>query len=1376
MKLSMPSTIHTLFEAVDMLPAGIEHLDCTSCSLNPDGFDELSKRLESHTQLRTLLLGENAGSTEGMTALALALRGMPDLRLETLDVGANQIGDDGVNTLCSNIATLSTLRCLRLEQNSLSATGARVIASSLDRFRLHELYLDRNGLGEAGARHLADAIGRAGGETLRVLSVSENGIQDKGVQHLASVLGHNSQLTTLILGQKNRIKGAGLRTLARALSSNRRSALRQLVCYEGAMADQVELLFSLRRTVQDTQSHAAIPPALDFGRTLHADPRDHEVWRDTARRDHEAPSDRTPRPQALRGALYDDEAVRFFRAPLTFCVSSLSSCARMDELAAFLIADRNARAHESHISPLDAQCAVIEAIVLEDANDRRSMLELMLWAGGNHGVRKIFLPDQTTKVARLLSPHDAQQRSPTQVRTARLTARSSSFVGAINSGVQREGETVCVCNCQREGELWQHSVRWPTDEDSAGRELSVAEVRHVEADDRLHAHRDVEIKEDLWLTAHPIVVKQQAGDFLSEQARLSAAGGRTALLLALHAGREDAAAILARRLHHVRCEWRDSVKKTAEDHTLLLLEVTEQTRERLARLGVHAPSSECKWLLLPQWPDVVGLGVAEQDEDGRVEGAEALRVAAVRGMAGVVGSLLQWRRRWTCAGMTDVPPYQLSGAIGMRDTIDAHGRNLLHDVCRNLLPRGEWIRLEAMHAQLLEFATQILELSITWQGRSQSGKKFAYDKDAFGRLPIHYAAAFGHLGLLRLFIDKEVHRQLDLPDNKGWTPLGLAVSNGHLRCAVLLRENNADPLQPQLSKTDRRPSVPCPYVLVLLRLHFEEELRHQIRRVDEVHPVDGESCRVDGESGDELKSPSPMHAGATATKGGATSARNVRSLRSTLGAVPGSLRAFVSSLCSRTGPYVRLNDDADDDDAEAAEAMAKSTLDCRAQQCLAPPESFKQDRARRLAEELNMQVLLPSRSAQRFRYYFLFAEVGTAVSYFLTYLLLLTSMALSTGTGALWPSSATTSLPYSLQASVGTMVSKEEYRETVLHPQQTFAKIENIEHLHGFLDPATGPLFSVLFSNPWGNIDEHNQLLGAVRIRLQRHSLNSACPSSWLHPDGTHDCMNGGAMDTHDFVGRSSGQPYHFARDGVYGGTDWPANHFFFYGDDRSRLGLQGYVIDIHPSNLTHAAAAVQGLLDDELLNDRATRALFIDFTVFNRILTSAVPVHLTVEVLPTGWMVSRTDAVLLPLYAPFASLPNAALFLLEVVVSCLNVVNLKTEGGQFRADPINYMNAWNILDLLAIGLLLLWNVMRIRWWTAYVFWGGLDASETGYIGTFQPLASHQRKQQSLLSIALILSWFRLQDFLRDLPHIGPVLIAMFTTLFSFQARCLFPS
>eukprot|EP00966_Prymnesium_polylepis_P218491 5057397-Prymnesium_polylepis.1 len=58
-KLMASSIIHAVFDVIDLVPEGIQHLDCSRCSLNQDGFDALAQRLETQTQLRTIRLSEN---------------------------------------------------------------------------------------------------------------------------------------------------------------------------------------------------------------------------------------------------------------------------------------------------------------------------------------------------------------------------------------------------------------------------------------------------------------------------------------------------------------------------------------------------------------------------------------------------------------------------------------------------------------------------------------------------------------------------------------------------------------------------------------------------------------------------------------------------------------------------------------------------------------------------------------------------------------------------------------------------------------------------------------------------------------------------------------------------------------------------------------------------------------------------------------------------------------------------------------------------------------------------------------------------------------------------------------------------------------------
>jgi ankyrin repeat protein len=71
-------------------------------------------------------------------------------------------------------------------------------------------------------------------------------------------------------------------------------------------------------------------------------------------------------------------------------------------------------------------------------------------------------------------------------------------------------------------------------------------------------------------------------------------------------------------------------------------------------------------------------------------------------------------------------------------------------------------------------------------------------KDHTGNTPLHTAALYGSEAVLQVYLEavakvgslESIINRLDQP---GWTPLHLALSNGHLNCAMLLLSHGADP-------------------------------------------------------------------------------------------------------------------------------------------------------------------------------------------------------------------------------------------------------------------------------------------------------------------------------------------------------------------------------------------------------------------------------------------------------------------------------------------------------------------------------------------------------------------------------------------------------
>ena len=120
----------------------------------------------------------------GLTAshvktLAMLLRAESLRQVKELELGENNIGDEGMKTLCE-------------------ALGAAALP------RLQKLYLHNNKFGSAGVSALAAALGRGALPSLRTLHLSSNPIGDQGLARLAPMLRRLPALKELFL-QANEI-------------------------------------------------------------------------------------------------------------------------------------------------------------------------------------------------------------------------------------------------------------------------------------------------------------------------------------------------------------------------------------------------------------------------------------------------------------------------------------------------------------------------------------------------------------------------------------------------------------------------------------------------------------------------------------------------------------------------------------------------------------------------------------------------------------------------------------------------------------------------------------------------------------------------------------------------------------------------------------------------------------------------------------------------------------------------------------------------------------------------------------------------------------------------------------------------------------------
>jgi hypothetical protein len=143
----------------------IEVLELSFNSISSKSVEHMINSLWSYTSLQILSLDNNKVGDEGARLLA---RVLPTLLLEELNVGFNEIGNEGVTELIKAVVSNSTLRVLMLSGNAITTEGAREVAFMLSHnTELQTLYLDHMSIGQAGERYISAAVASSRDSALR---------------------------------------------------------------------------------------------------------------------------------------------------------------------------------------------------------------------------------------------------------------------------------------------------------------------------------------------------------------------------------------------------------------------------------------------------------------------------------------------------------------------------------------------------------------------------------------------------------------------------------------------------------------------------------------------------------------------------------------------------------------------------------------------------------------------------------------------------------------------------------------------------------------------------------------------------------------------------------------------------------------------------------------------------------------------------------------------------------------------------------------------------------------------------------------------------------------------------------------------------------
>ena len=159
--------------------------------IGDNGIAHIATVLQKNTTLRTLDISSCSISDEGTESLARALA--VNKSLQELNIGFNEIGDNGIAHIAIVLKTNTTMRMLDISGCSISDEGAESLVAANK--SLQELNIGFNEIGNNGIAHIATALKT--NTTMRTLDISSCSISDEGAESLARALAVNRSLQEL---------------------------------------------------------------------------------------------------------------------------------------------------------------------------------------------------------------------------------------------------------------------------------------------------------------------------------------------------------------------------------------------------------------------------------------------------------------------------------------------------------------------------------------------------------------------------------------------------------------------------------------------------------------------------------------------------------------------------------------------------------------------------------------------------------------------------------------------------------------------------------------------------------------------------------------------------------------------------------------------------------------------------------------------------------------------------------------------------------------------------------------------------------------------------------------------------------------------------
>ncbi|XP_069023979.1 polycystin-2 isoform X1 [Embiotoca jacksoni] len=310
----------------------------------------------------------------------------------------------------------------------------------------------------------------------------------------------------------------------------------------------------------------------------------------------------------------------------------------------------------------------------------------------------------------------------------------------------------------------------------------------------------------------------------------------------------------------------------------------------------------------------------------------------------------------------------------------------------------------------------------------------------------------------------------------------------------------------------------------------------------------------------------------------------------------------------------------------------------------------------------------------------------------------------------------------------------------------TFRSLSTMEDFWKFTE---GPFLNGMYWEVWYNnkslpenqslIYYENLLLGVPRLR-QVKVRNESCSVHEDLRDEVQDCYNLYTPTNEDTTsfGPKNGTAWVYTKESDMNGSS--------YWGQVSKYGGGGFYQDL--SRTKEESAIQMQFLKDHLWLDRGSRAVFIDFSVYNGNINLFCIARLLVEFPATGGVVTSWQFQTVRLIR-YVSSWDYFVGVCEVAFCLFILYYVVEEALEIRMHRLHYFKSlWNCLDVLIVALSVVAIIMNITR-TAMVgnLLKGLLENYTAH-PIFEPLANLQVQINNMAAVIVFFSWVKLFKFI----------------------------